>query len=111
LQRSQGDQRVGQRTRMSNCGMSQLNRSAASRTDRRPQLQDLRESGSIEQDADMVILLHREDYYDENTPEKGVAEIIVAKNRAGEAGTVKMAWIGAQTKFAELQFSPDNRDE
>jgi replicative DNA helicase len=91
--------------------MSQLNRSAASRTDRRPQLQDLRESGSIEQDADMVILLHREDYYDENTPEKGVAEIIVAKNRAGEAGTVKMAWIGAQTKFAELQFSPDNRDE
>jgi replicative DNA helicase len=91
--------------------MSQLNRSAASRTDRRPQLQDLRESGSIEQDADMVMLLHREDYYDENTPDKGVAEVIIAKNRAGEAGTVKMAWIGAQTKFAELQFNPDNKDE
>jgi glucose dehydrogenase len=46
------------------------------------------------------------DYYDENTPEKGVAEIIIAKNRAGEPGTVKLAWIAAQTKFAELQFDP-----
>lgn len=87
--------------------LSQLNRSATSRTDRRPQLQDLRESGSIEQDADVVMLIHREDYYDENTPEKGIAEIIVAKNRAGEPGTVKTAWIGAQTKFAELKFNPD----
>ena len=86
--------------------LSQLNRSATSRTDRRPQLQDLRESGSIEQDADIVILIHREDYYDENTPERGVAEIIVAKNRSGEPGTVKLAWIGAQTKFADLQFDP-----
>lgn len=86
--------------------LSQLNRSATSRTDRRPQLQDLRESGSIEQDADIVILIHREDYYDENTPEKGVAEIIVAKNRSGEAGTEKLAWIGSQTKFADLQFDP-----
>lgn len=82
--------------------LSQLNRSATSRTDRRPQLQDLRESGSIEQDADMVILIHREDYYDENTPEKGIAEIIVAKNRAGEPGTVKLAWLASQTKFADL---------
>lgn len=87
--------------------MSQLNRAATSRTDRRPQLQDLRESGSIEQDADVVILIHREDYYDENTPDKGIAEIIVAKNRAGEPGTVKLAWIAAQTKFAQLQFDPD----
>lgn len=86
--------------------LSQLNRSATSRTDRRPQLQDLRESGSIEQDADVVILIHREDYYDENTPERGVAEIIVAKNRAGEPGTVKLAWVAAQTKFTDLQFDP-----
>jgi replicative DNA helicase len=85
--------------------LSQLNRSAASRTDKRPQMQDLRESGSIEQDADIVILLHREEYYDENTPKKGMAEIIVAKNRAGEQGTVEMAWIANQTKFAELQYS------
>lgn len=90
--------------------MSQLNRSAASRVDRRPQLQDLRESGSIEQDADMVMLIHREEYYDENTPDKGVAEIIVAKNRAGEPGTVKVAWIASQTKFADLQFSPDQNN-
>lgn len=90
--------------------LSQLNRSAASRTDRRPQLQDLRESGSIEQDADVVMLIHREDYYDDNTPEKGVAEIIVAKNRAGEPGTVKTAWIGTQMKFAELQFNANDQD-
>jgi replicative DNA helicase len=88
--------------------LSQLNRSATSRTDRRPQLQDLRESGSIEQDADVVMLIHREEYYDENTPEKGVAEIIVAKNRAGEPGTVKLAWIGSRTKFADLTFDPAN---
>lgn len=85
--------------------LSQLNRSATSRTDRRPQLQDLRESGSIEQDADVVMLIHREDYYDENTPDKGIAEVIVAKNRAGEPGTVKMAWIANQTKFAEIHPS------
>jgi replicative DNA helicase len=83
--------------------LSQLNRTATSRTDRRPQLQDLRESGAIEQDADVVILLHREEYYDENTPKKGIAEVIVAKNRAGEQGTVDLAWIANQTKFAELQ--------
>ena len=83
--------------------LSQLNRSASSRSDRRPQLQDLRESGSLEQDADIVCLIHREDYYDENTPKKGIAEIILAKNRAGEVGTVELAWIGAMTKFAEIE--------
>ena len=91
--------------------LSQLNRAATSRTDRRPQLQDLRESGSIEQDADIVILIHREDYYDENTPDKGVAEVIVAKNRAGEPGTVRMAWIANQTKFAEMHPSQQNPNE
>ncbi len=85
--------------------LSQLNRSATSRTDRKPQLQDLRESGSLEQDANIVVLIHREDYYDENTSKKGIAEIIVAKNRNGEPGTVELAWIGSQTKFADLEFS------
>ena len=89
--------------------LSQLNRSATSRTDRRPQLQDLRESGSLEQDANIVCLIHREDYYDANTPKKGVAEIIIAKNRNGEPGTVELSWIGSQTKFAELEFQrPEN---
>ncbi len=88
--------------------LSQLNRSAAARTDRRPQLQDLRESGSLEQDANIVVLIHREDYYDANTPKKGVAEVIIAKNRNGEPGTVELSWIGSQTKFAELE---NNRSE
>ncbi|MGE3611350.1 MAG: replicative DNA helicase [Bacteriovoracaceae bacterium] len=85
--------------------LSQLNRTAASRTDRRPQLQDLRESGSLEQDANIVCLIHREDYYDPQTPKKGIAEVIVAKNRNGEPGTVELSWIGSQTKFADLEFS------
>ncbi|HXH32323.1 MAG TPA: replicative DNA helicase [Bacteriovoracaceae bacterium] len=90
--------------------LSQLNRSAASRTDRRPQLQDLRESGSIEQDANIVLLIHREDAYDLNSPKKGIAEIIIAKNRNGEPGTVELAWIGSQTKFAEQEFQrPDTK--
>lgn len=82
--------------------LSQLNRTAASRTDRRPQLQDLRESGSLEQDANIVCLIHREDYYDPQTPKKGIAEVIIAKNRNGEPGTVELSWIGSQTKFADL---------
>jgi replicative DNA helicase len=89
--------------------LSQLNRTAASRTDRRPQLQDLRESGSLEQDANIVCLIHREDYYDPNTPKKGIAEIIIAKNRNGEPGTVELSWIGSQTKFADL--APNGKPE
>jgi replicative DNA helicase len=82
--------------------LSQLNRAAAARTDRRPQLQDLRESGSLEQDANIVCLIHREDYYDPESPKKGIAEIIIAKNRNGEPGTAELAWIGPQTKFTDL---------
>jgi replicative DNA helicase len=85
--------------------LSQLNRTATTRTDRRPQLQDLRESGSLEQDANIVALIHREEYYDPNTPKKGIAEVIIAKNRNGEPGTVELSWIGSQTKFAELEFA------
>jgi replicative DNA helicase len=89
--------------------LSQLNRTAASRTDRRPQLQDLRESGSLEQDANIVCLIHREDYYDPETPKKGVAEIIIAKNRNGEPGSVDLSWIGSQTKFADLAQRPEEK--
>lgn len=89
--------------------LSQLNRTAAARTDRRPQLQDLRESGSLEQDANIVCLIHREDYYDPQTPKKGIAEVIIAKNRNGEPGTIELSWIGSQTKFADLapQVKPE----
>lgn len=89
--------------------LSQLNRTAASRTDRRPQLQDLRESGSLEQDANIVCLIHREDYYDPETPKKGIAEVIIAKNRNGEPGTVDLSWIGSQTKFADMAQRPEEK--
>ncbi len=82
--------------------LSQLNRAVESRPDKRPLVSDLRESGSIEQDADIVMLLYRDEVYNKETKEKGIAEIIVGKNRAGEAGTCKLAWIGSQMKFANL---------
>ena len=87
--------------------LSQLSRAAEARTDHRPMLSDLRESGSIEQDADIVMFLHREDYYDENTERKNIAEVIVAKNRSGSTGTVELAWIPEYTKFANLYRGPE----
>lgn len=75
--------------------ISQLNRGPEQRTDKKPQMSDLRESGSIEQDADVVILLHREEAYDKNTPRAGEADVIIAKQRAGPTGTVVLAWLGA----------------
>ena len=82
--------------------LSQLSRATEARADHRPMFSDLRESGSIEQDADIVMFLHREDYYDKETEKKNVAEVIVAKNRHGETGTVELAWLGKYTKFANL---------
>ncbi len=82
--------------------LSQLSRATESRTDHRPMLSDLRESGAIEQDADIVMFIHREDYYDPETEKKNVAEVIIAKNRSGSTGTVELAWLGQYTKFANL---------
>ncbi|MBS1959375.1 MAG: replicative DNA helicase [Bdellovibrionales bacterium] len=82
--------------------LSQLSRQVENRTDKRPQLSDLRESGAIEQDADMVCFIYRDDYYNKDSDEKGIAEFIVAKNRHGEPGTVKLAWMGQYTLFANL---------
>ena len=84
--------------------LSQLSRGPEGRTDKRPMLSDLRESGAIEQDADEVIFLYRDEYYNENTEEKGVAECIVAKNRHGEVGTVKLQWVGQYQTFADREW-------
>ena len=82
--------------------LSQLSRTAERRDDKRPMLSDLRESGAIEQDADIVIFLYRDDYYNEDTEKKNVAEVILAKHRGGSTGTVELAWMPSYTKFANL---------
>ena len=84
--------------------LSQLSRAVESRTDKRPILSDLRESGAIEQDADAVMFLYRDEYYHEDTEDKGLAECIVAKNRHGETGTVKMQWFGAYQTFTDREW-------
>ena len=84
--------------------LSQLSRANESRSDKRPMLSDLRESGAIEQDADEVLFLYRDDYYNENSEEKNVAECIVAKNRHGETGTVKLQWLPQFTTFSDREW-------
>jgi replicative DNA helicase len=82
--------------------ISQLNRGPEQRTDKKPMLSDLRESGSIEQDADMVILLHREDAYDREHPRQGEADLIVAKHRNGQTKTVVVAFQGHYSRFVDM---------
>ena len=84
--------------------LSQLSRAVESRTDKRPIMSDLRESGAIEQDADSVMFLYRDEYYNENTEDKGLAECIVSKNRHGETGTVKMQWLGQYQLFTDREW-------
>jgi replicative DNA helicase len=83
--------------------LSQLNRAVDSRTDHKPVLSDLRESGSIEQDADVIMFIYRDDYYNPDTEKKNLAEIIVAKQRSGSTGSIELAWLGQYTKFANKE--------
>lgn len=85
--------------------LSQLSRAVEQRPDHRPMLSDLRESGAIEQDADVVMFLYRDDYYNHDTELKNISEVIVAKQRNGPIGTVQLAWLPEYTKFANLDHS------
>ncbi len=82
--------------------LQQLSRAPTGRSNHRPLLSDIRESGAIEQDADVVMFIHREDYYDPETPDKNIAELIIAKQRNGSLGTVKLGWKGEYTWFMDL---------
>jgi len=91
--------------------LSQLSRASESRSDKRPMLSDLRESGAIEQDADMVMFLYRDEYYNKESQDRGLAECIIAKHRQGETGTFKLGWKGMYTKFVNVEYVAEDGKE
>jgi replicative DNA helicase len=82
--------------------MSQLSRAVEQRHDKRPILSDLRESGSLEQDADLVAFIYRDEYYNDDSPDQGLAEVILSKHRNGPIGSVKLSFLQRYAKFADL---------
>jgi len=88
--------------------LSQLNREVEARQDKRPNIADLRESGALEQDADIIMLLYRDDYYNQDSKDKGLAEVNIAKNRSGSTGTIKLTFVGKYTRFENPYMNFDD---